>query len=130
MPPIFGGFLFICAFLCFAMTNNYPYLPEGQISRRRHITVEDNITAKAISLPHGAHCAVEIALSGAIMLTLMLVCAFSPRKYKSILRGFYNAVSVPGDSHASLGMTECVAAGNINKKPLAMARGFQTENYC
>ena len=23
-----------------------------------------------------------------------------------------------------------VAAGNINKKPLAVARGFQTENYC
>ena len=26
------------------------------------------------------------------MLTLMLVCAFSPRKYKSILRGFYDMV--------------------------------------
>ena len=26
------------------------------------------------------------------MLTLLLVCAFSPRKYKSILRGFYSKV--------------------------------------
>ena len=42
----------------------------------------------------GAHCAFEIALSWAIMLTLLLFCAFSPRKYKSILRGIYNAVSV------------------------------------
>ena len=58
------------------MTNNYPYLPEGQISLQRNITVEDNITAKAISQPHGAHCAFEIALLQAIMLTLLLVCAF------------------------------------------------------
>ena len=28
---------------------------------------------------HVAHCTFEIALSGAIMLTLLLVCAFSPR---------------------------------------------------
>ncbi len=49
------------------------------------------------------NCTFEIALSGAAMLTLMLVCAFSPRKYKSILRGFCNAVSLPGDaSYASL----------------------------
>ena len=27
-------------------------------------------------LAHGAHCSFEIALSGAAMLTLMLVCAF------------------------------------------------------
>ena len=26
---------------------------------------------------------------------------FSPRNYESILRGFYNAVSLPGDCHAS-----------------------------
>ena len=26
------------------------------------------------------------------MLTLLLVCTFFPRKYKSILRGFYNMV--------------------------------------
>ena len=37
------------------------------------------------------------------MLTLLLVCSFSPRKYKSILRGFYNKDSLPGDaSYASL----------------------------
>ena len=36
------------------------------------------------------NCAFEITLLQAIMLTLLLVCAFSPRKYKSILRGFYN----------------------------------------
>ena len=41
----------------------------------------------------GANCTVEIALSGTAMLTLLLVCAFSPRKYKSILRGFYNKES-------------------------------------
>ena len=30
------------------------------------------------------------------------MCApFSPRKYKSILRGFYNEVSLPGDSHVA-----------------------------
>ena len=28
------------------------------------------------------------------MLTLLLVCSFSPRKYKSILRGFYNKDSL------------------------------------
>ena len=41
-----------------------------------------------------AHFTFEIALSGAIMLTLLLVCSFSPRKYKSILRGFYNKDSL------------------------------------
>ena len=35
------------------------------------------------------------------MLTLLLVCAFFPRKYKSILRGFYDMVSLPGDSHVA-----------------------------
>ena len=35
---------------------------------------------------HGAHCTFEIALSLAAMLTLMLVCAFSPRVH-SIPRG-------------------------------------------
>ena len=30
------------------------------------------------------------------------VCFSSPRKYESILRGFYNAVSVPGDCHVAL----------------------------
>ena len=38
------------------------------------------------------NCTFEITLLQAIMLTLMLVCAFFPRKYKSILRGFYNMV--------------------------------------
>ena len=54
------------------------------------------------------NCAFEITLLQAIMLTLLLVCAFSPRKYKSILRGFYNAVSLPGDCHVAslLAMTE------------------------
>ena len=32
--------------------------------------------------------------SQATMLTLLLVCSFSPRKYKSILRGFYNKDSL------------------------------------
>ena len=50
---------------------------------------------------YGAHCAFEIALSLAITLTLLLVSAFSPRKYKSILRGLYNKDSLPGDCHAS-----------------------------
>ena len=43
-----------------------------------------------------AHCAFEITLLQAILLTLLLVCAFSPRKYKSILRGFYNKDSLSG----------------------------------
>ena len=38
--------------------------------------------------------AFEITLSQAITLTLLLVCSFSPRKYKSILRGFYNKDSL------------------------------------
>ena len=60
----------------------------------------------------GAHCTFEIALSGATMLTLLLVCAFfSPRKYESILRGFYNAVSLPGDCHATLAMTKSALHG-------------------
>ena len=47
-------------------------------------------------------------MSFATMLTLLLVCAFSPRKYKSILRGFYNAVSLPGDaSHTALLKSHC-----------------------
>ena len=54
------------------------------------------------------------------MLTLLLVCAFSPRKYKSILRGFYNAVSVPGDCHATLAMTECFARNGTMGNALAM----------
>ena len=33
------------------------------------------------------------------------VCFSSPRKYESILRGFYNAVALPGDCHAALAMT-------------------------
>ena len=52
-----------------------------------------------------AHCTFEITLLQAIMLTLLLVCSFSPRKYKSILRGFYNKVTLPGDCHATLAMT-------------------------
>ena len=83
---------------------------------------------------------------------------FSPRKYKSILRGFYEKDALPGDCHVAtlLAMTifnpqrargthraerhiafakgkniaSSLAEGNINKKPLAVARGFQTENYC
>ena len=35
------------------------------------------------------------------MLVFCLFIPFSPRKYKSILRGFYNAVSLPGDSHVA-----------------------------
>ena len=35
---------------------------------------------------HGAHCTFKIALSQSIMITLMLVCAFSPRVH-SIPRG-------------------------------------------
>ena len=57
------------------------------------------------------NCTFEIALSLAAMLTLMLVCSFSPRKYKSILRGFYNAVSLPGDCHATLAMTKSALHG-------------------
>ena len=34
---------------------------------------------------HVAHCAFEIALSGAIMLTLLLVCSFSPKVQKYLL---------------------------------------------
>ena len=47
------------------------------------------------------------------MLTLLLVCAFSPRKYKSILRGFYNKDSLPGDCHATLAMTEYFVRNRI-----------------
>ena len=32
---------------------------------------------------------------------LLLYALFYPRKYKSILRGFYNAVSLPGDCHVA-----------------------------
>ena len=49
-----------------------------------------------------AHCTFEITLLQAIMLILLLVCAFSPRKYESILCGFYNAVALPGDCHVAL----------------------------
>ena len=40
-----------------------------------------------VALPRVALCAFEITLLQAITLTLLLVCAFSPRKYKSFLRG-------------------------------------------
>ena len=36
---------------------------------------------------------------------------FSPRKYESILRGFYNAVSLPGDCHVTLAMTKSALHG-------------------
>ena len=49
----------------------------------------------------GANCAVEIALSGRQCSLLCLFAPFSPRKYKSILRGV-NKVSLPGDSHVAL----------------------------
>ena len=58
-----------------------------------------------VSVPGDAshNFAFEIALSGAIMLTLLLVCAFSPRKYKSILRRIYEKDSLPGDAaHTAL----------------------------
>ncbi len=48
-----------------------------------------------------ANCAVEIALSGRQCSLLCLFAPFSPRKYKSILRGV-NKVSLPGDSHVAL----------------------------
>ena len=38
----------------------------------------------------------------------------------SILRGFYNAVSVPGDCHATLAMTECFARNGTMGNALAM----------
>ena len=92
-------------------------------SRGANCTVEIALSGRQCSLfclfapfPHGYivscgvpdNCAFEITLLQAIMLTLLLVCAFSPRKYKSILRGFYNAVSLPGDCHVAslLAMTE------------------------
>ena len=45
---------------------------------------------------HVAHCTFEITLLQTIIRTLLLVCAFFPRKYKSILRGFYNMVPFRG----------------------------------
>ena len=77
-------------------------------SRGANCTVEIALSGRQCSLfclfapfPHGYivscgvpdNCAFEITLLQAIMLTLLLVCAFSPRKYKSILRGFYNKES-------------------------------------
>ena len=50
----------------------------------------------------GANCAFEITLSQAIMLTLMLVCAFSPRVH-SIPRGpHFNKLSVAADGRLNL----------------------------
>ena len=65
---------------CVARNENFLSItcPKGKYHCESNITVEDNITAKVISLPKA----------------------------------------------------NIVAAGNINKKPLAVARGFQTENYC
>ena len=50
-----------------------------------------NIYQNSYRVP-GANCAVEIALSGRQCSLLCLFAPFSPRKYKSILRGFYNMV--------------------------------------
>ena len=54
--------------------------------------------------PRGAHCAFEITLSWAITLTLLLVCAFSPRVH-SIPRGpryYALAFELPEGSAAKL----------------------------
>ena len=52
----------------------------------QRVAVQDVNGRDVNGAAHGAHCTFEIALSLAAMLTLMLVCAFSPRVH-SIPRG-------------------------------------------
>ena len=71
------------------------------ISRLRHIIAKGN----KVSIPGDAsHTALlKSHCRGRQCSLLCLFAPFSPRKYKSILRGFYNMVSLPGDaSYASL----------------------------
>ena len=108
-----------------------------------------------------AHCTFEIALSQAITLTLMLVCAFSPKVQKYLLgslvfplgmtninpkrvKGTYRAegniafadrqkhriiaftrcpVSLPGDCHATLAMTNLLHLGNNVKGTAKCVKG-------
>ena len=68
----------------------------------------------------GANCAVEIALSGRQCSLLCLFAPFSPRKYKSILRGLYNMVPFRGIATASplavpRNDIKCVARDNVKK---------------
>ena len=57
----------------------------------KYFLANTNIYQNSYRVP-GANCAVEIALSGRQCSLLCLFAPFSPRKYKSILRGFYNMV--------------------------------------
>ena len=50
----------------------------------------------------GANCAFEITLLQAIMLTLLLVCAFFSTQVQKYLAWVYNKDSLPGDSHVAL----------------------------
>ena len=73
------------------------------ISRLKHIIAKGN----KVSLPGDAsHTALlKSHCRGRQCSILCLVAPFSPRKYKSISRGFYNAVSLPGDCHTTLAIT-------------------------
>ncbi|MDY5689679.1 MAG: hypothetical protein SPK57_05055 [Eubacteriales bacterium] len=76
------------------------------ISRLRHIIVKGikvNPSRRCV-----AHCSFEIALSGAAMLTLMLVCAFFSTQVQKYLAWVYNKVSLPGDCHG-------IAVGNASQ---------------
>ena len=70
--------------------------------------------------PRGTHCAFEITLSWAITLTLLLVCAFSPRVH-SIPRGPHNqalAFELPersGHEHQQSGNAASFLAENEKK---------------
>ena len=55
---------------------------------------------------------------------ILFICAFSPRKYKSILRGIYEKDSLPGDaSHTALLKSHC-RGGNAHS--FACVRLFPT----
>ena len=88
----------------------------GEFTRkveRQRVAVQDvngqKVTLTGLLTAHTAllksHCRGDNAHSYAC------VRLFSPRKYESILRGFYNAVSLPGDCHVTLAMTKSALHG-------------------
>ena len=60
----------------------------------------------------GAHCAFEITSLQAIMLTLLLVCAFFSTQVQKYLAWFYNMVSLPGDCHVALLLAMTLSASH------------------
>ena len=66
---------------------------------KKHLARKNNTLVKN-SFMVSITCVIE--KTGKKFHNTAFVCFSSPRKCKSILRGFYNAVALPGDCHVAL----------------------------